>query len=59
MRMKQINPGPLDGQSLDRIYQTILDESIRTQVIHGSGKEHLAKSAAPAVRRNSGKPVRG
>jgi chorismate mutase len=57
-RMKQINPGPLDGQSLDRIYQAILDESIRTQVIHGSGKEHLEKHKAAPARKNSGKPAR-
>jgi chorismate mutase len=57
-RMKQMNPGPLDGQSLDRIYQAILDESIRTQVIYGSGKEFPEKGAAAPARRNSGKPVR-
>ena len=57
-RMKQMNPGPLDGQSIDRIYQAILDESIRTQVIYGSGKEHLEKSSAPPTKKSSGKHVR-
>lgn len=36
-RMKQTNPGPLDGESVDRIYQVILAESIRTQERHGWG----------------------
>lgn len=56
-RMKELNPGPLDGQSIDRIYQAILDESIRTQVIHGCGKERLEKAAEAAPRKNSAKLV--
>lgn len=42
-RMKDLNPGPLDGQSIDKIYQVILDQSIRTQVSHGCGKEEPAR----------------
>jgi chorismate mutase-like protein len=36
-RMKALNPGPLDGKAIERIYQMILDESIRTQVLNGCG----------------------
>jgi chorismate mutase-like protein len=36
-RMKALNPGPLDGRSIARIYQNILDESIRTQEAQGCG----------------------
>lgn len=42
-RMKDLNPGPLDGGSIDKIYQVILDESIHTQVSHGCGKEGPVK----------------
>jgi chorismate mutase-like protein len=34
-RMKQANPGPLDGETVGNIYQLILDESIRTQTRFG------------------------
>jgi len=37
-RMKASNPGPLDGDAIDRIYQLILAESIRAQERHGRGK---------------------
>ena len=36
-RMKTLNPGPLDELAIERIYQVILDESIRTQVNNGCG----------------------
>jgi chorismate mutase-like protein len=36
-RMKEANPGPLDGEAIDRIYQLILAESIRTQERYGCG----------------------
>jgi len=36
-RMKALNPGPLDGRSIECIYQNILDESIRTQEANGCG----------------------
>jgi chorismate mutase-like protein len=36
-RMKGLNPGPLDGKAIGKIYQVILDESIRTQVRNGYG----------------------
>ena len=34
-RMKQANPGPLDGETIGKLYQLILDESIRTQTRFG------------------------
>ena len=34
-RMQQTNPGPLDGETVAKIYQLILDESIRTQTRFG------------------------
>jgi chorismate mutase len=37
-RMKELNPGPLDDEAIARIYQLILDQSIRTQELHGFGK---------------------
>lgn len=37
-RMKDLNPGPLDGEAVEKIYQLILDQSIRTQERHGWGK---------------------
>jgi chorismate mutase-like protein len=36
-RMKSLNPGPLAIDSVAKIYQVILDESIRTQQQHGFG----------------------
>ncbi len=35
--MKKLNPGPLDGEAVDKIYQLILDESIRIQESYGYG----------------------
>lgn len=37
-RMKELNPGPLDGEAIGNIYQVMLNESIRTQERHGFGK---------------------
>jgi chorismate mutase len=37
LRMKKINPGPLDGEAVGKIYQLILDESIRIQESYGYG----------------------
>jgi len=36
-RMKKENPGPLGDDAIAKIYQTILDESIRFQVAAGCG----------------------
>jgi chorismate mutase-like protein len=37
-RMKRLNSGPLSNESVAKIYQLILDESIRTQELNGFGK---------------------
>jgi chorismate mutase len=37
LRMKKLNPGPLASESVVRIYQVILDESIRTQEVNDCG----------------------
>jgi len=59
-RMKQANPGPLDGETIGKIYHLILDESIRTQTRFGcsigtapksEGDGRAAKSSAKKTRR--------
>ena len=45
-RMKRLNPGPLSEVSVGKIYQLILDESIRTQERNGCGKSS-ARSRTP------------
>jgi chorismate mutase-like protein len=52
-RMKALNPGPLDPAAIERIYQNILDESIRTQVLNGCG---AAERDKPNARGSRGKP---
>lgn len=52
-RMKALNPGPLDAAAIERIYQNILDESIRTQVRNGCG---MAEAEKPGTRTVRGKP---
>jgi chorismate mutase-like protein len=47
-RMTQLNPGPLDTAAVEKIYQNILNESIRIQVQHGLGKAEL-----PAIETKS------
>lgn len=52
-RMAGLNPGPLDRDAVAKIYQVILNESIRTQVLHGCGS--VEKPAGnPGARRQSG-----
>jgi chorismate mutase len=36
-RLKRLNSGPLSDQSVEKIYQAILDESIHTQEVNGCG----------------------
>jgi chorismate mutase-like protein len=50
-RMKRLNPGPLSGESVEKIYQLILDESIRTQERNGCGKSVERSSARRAEKR--------
>jgi len=42
-RMKKLNPGPLDGEAVVKIYRQILHESIRIQEDHGLGPARLPK----------------
>jgi chorismate mutase-like protein len=37
LRMKKLNPGPLDGEAVEKIYQLILNQSIRIQESYGYG----------------------
>jgi chorismate mutase-like protein len=47
-RMTSLNPGPLDTSAVEKIYQVILDESIRIQVQHGLGRAEVASTQAVA-----------
>jgi chorismate mutase len=52
-RMKALNPGPLAIDSVAKIYQAILDESIRTQQQYGYGaheRRQPARATQPAKR---------
>ena len=58
-RLKGINPGPLDGEAIEKIYQLILDQSVRAQQLHGLGRiSEGASEKANAVKPN-GKERRG
>jgi len=50
-RMKRTNPGPLSAESVAKIYQLILDESIRTQESNGFGKAANAHRARANAKR--------
>lgn len=56
-RMKGLNPGPLDATAIERIYQVILDESIRTQVANGCDQAAPDKPEVRASRNKSRKLV--
>jgi chorismate mutase-like protein len=47
-RMKSLNPGPLAIDSITKIYQVILDESLRTQQQHGFGGTERRAPKRPA-----------
>lgn len=64
-RMKNLNPGPLDSEAVEKIYQLILHESIRIQEAHGVGKLVLPESrrdhaqvGAAAKRRKAGRAAK-
>ena len=62
-RMKNLNPGPLDGEAVEKIYRMILHESIRIQEAHGLGAAVLAKSGKTPVdvrekRRKAGRSAK-
>ena len=50
-RMKRLNPGPLSEASVGKIYQLILDESIRTQERNGCGKASQRARTSRNVKR--------
>ena len=50
-RMKSLNPGPLAIDSIAKIYQVILDESIRTQEQYGLGSSAYPVAAKPVRKR--------
>jgi len=56
-RMKKLNPGPLDSEAVEKIYQLILDESIRIQEGHGYGAEAKSKSSPENPRERRPKAV--
>jgi len=39
-RMKEENPGPLDGHAIVRLFERVIDESRRLERIMTSGEEH-------------------
>ena len=47
-RLKELNPGPLVNDSVEKIFQAILDQSIRTQELHGCGTASAAAGAGAA-----------
>ena len=49
-RMKTLNPGPLDAKAIERIYQVVLDESIRTQVLNGCGVAEQSRQPSRRLR---------
>jgi chorismate mutase len=53
-RMKKVNPGPLDSEAVEKIYQLILNESIRVQESYGYGKATRAANKTLTPRRNRG-----
>jgi chorismate mutase / prephenate dehydratase len=55
-RMKSLNPGPLPDDSIAKIYQVILNESIQTQQRHGFGR--ISRIPARANRKKPGKSGR-
>ena len=52
-RLKGINPGPLDGQAIESIYQLILDQSVRAQELNGLGPA-AEKASKPNGKENRG-----
>jgi chorismate mutase / prephenate dehydratase len=57
-RMKQSNPGPLDAETIGKVYQLILDESIRTQTRFGYSVPATNKPKLDGARKASRKPAR-
>ena len=51
-RLKALNPGPLDGQAVENIYQTILREATRLQEAHRSEAAAEPKERKTTRHRN-------
>ncbi len=51
-RMAKVNPGPLDSEAVEKIYQLILNESIRVQESYGYGSAARSTSKKLTPRRN-------
>ncbi|HTZ99827.1 MAG TPA: chorismate mutase [Candidatus Aquilonibacter sp.] len=58
-RMKQSNPGPLDAETVGKVYQLILDESIRTQTRYGYSVAPEGTAATDGAGGSGRKPARG
>jgi chorismate mutase-like protein len=56
-RLKGLNPGPLDSEAIEKIYRLILDQSVRSQEMHGLGTPNGKENRAPS-RGGSRKPAR-
>ncbi|HXX45165.1 MAG TPA: chorismate mutase [Candidatus Acidoferrales bacterium] len=52
-RMQQTNPGPLDAETIGKIYQLILDESIRTQTRFGYDVAPEKKTSGKGKKRKA------
>ena len=57
-RLKELNTGPLDNESLEKIYHVIFDLSVRSQQLYGIGKAANGKGTRGAGRGNQRKPAR-
>ena len=57
-RLKSLNPGPLDGEAVEKIYQLILDQSVRLQELQGFGKPTNEEGNQTAFRGDLREPGR-
>jgi len=57
--MKEVNPGPLDGEAVEKIYQLILNESIRVQESYGYGTAGRLETKRAQPREKRRKAGRG
>jgi chorismate mutase len=58
-RLKGLNPGPLDNDSLEKIYHVIFDLSVRSQELYGMAKAaNGAGNRGRAARPSPRKPAR-
>jgi 3-deoxy-7-phosphoheptulonate synthase/chorismate mutase len=57
-RLKKLNTGPLDNESIEEIYRVIFDLSVRSQQVHGMGNTANGKGNRGAARGSQRKPAR-